>query len=199
MNDNMKQTFSIINERGIVGGIYLGVILFVIILMGSQTPKDNNVLAWVFSSCFLMGFILSSVSYEIFMPLIRIITNIFVLKGFNHKLNGNNIDSYQDIRTIRATLLSSDLADNSKKRIINDENIRQILTFLITSSIFLIIFIFFYGRLFSISDMLLVSVLSIITYILVCSAIGVLLRSFYLGANIASAKHSNDIVKAIHG
>ncbi len=86
IEDNLNSASSLLNERGILGGLYCSVILFVTIAISGVNKSiglDNN--TWLFVVTTILGVIMSNVFYEIFIIPFHCIHRHYVIKGYNDR------------------------------------------------------------------------------------------------------------------
>ena len=99
----IRDAVSALSERGVAGGIYAGTMLFGGVLSAQFTPVGQ--LGWLFVGCIVLAWVLSSVTYELLMPLLSALTKPFVVRGFK-SVTGEEQD-YRTIRLFRERVLAS--------------------------------------------------------------------------------------------
>ncbi|CAH6784205.1 membrane hypothetical protein [Vibrio chagasii] len=189
VNDQLKEAFSLISERGIVGGVYLGIVAFGVLMGNVDIHSKTSLLPWLLGVCLVSGFIIVSVTYELLMPLFRLITSPLVIHGFNNALpeeTTSKVSSYKKLREIREVVLSSEESAHLQKRIKNDEKLRQTLTYFVSSSIITCLTVLYIDSSIIIIPEVKRFALIIIFYITASSFLGLLFRSFSLGRSIAT-------------
>ncbi len=186
IEDNLKSTYSLLSERGILGGLYFGSILFIIII---QLPDRLNIeYPWILLVTSLLGILISNISYELFLPVFRFISRGLVLKGANNAISNNKDDmqfrKYEDLREYREIFLNSESNLHLKDRIKGHENLRITLTYIASTNITSLVFMIIFSTYFQISRELIFLIYFTIFFAFISTLIGILMRAYFLGKYI---------------
>ncbi|MDN5088358.1 hypothetical protein [Aliarcobacter butzleri] len=190
MGDNIKEIIGIISGRGILGSLYIGTIIFWLLVSISEVGSQTTLIPWIQFTCFIIGYIITQITYEMMLPFFRWKSSYFIIRLYNKNVNDSakKVNKYDKLRELREELLASSISQNLKDRIIKDENIRQILTHLIITSLLSLLIV--HASIYvSVNEKVRVIELIVIYYILVSSLIGFVARSCSFGRNIAIAKN----------
>jgi len=190
--ESIKDAFSFISERGVLGGLYLGTLIFGLIFGSHQIVNLSEYLIWLAVLAFVSGFIITSISYELLMPVFRPLTSAIARYAFNKTVTGSQLTgftslSYKQIREFREIFRSKADAAHLGARITEEEKLRQTTTYFTTSSIVALLSIYWLSRLFHIDDKVVKIESVIVAYILIATLLGQVFRSFSFGRAIAFA------------
>jgi len=186
----MKDVFSLftfISERGILSGLYLAILGFGLIVSDTTMNLAPDLYIWVIGACILIGVIVSNLNYELLILIYRQMTDPIVLHHFYKTVQGNvkkEISSYDYLRQFRESVLAATESEHFKNRIEKDENLRQTLTYLSSSSVIAIIMLFIARENFSVHVSVMKLETIVVSYIFVSSFIGLLARSVALGKTL---------------
>ena len=188
VTDNLRGAFTFISERGVLGGIYTGTLIFGLVV-GSEYAELKEYLLWLLIICLLIGLIMTSITYELFMPAFRFITSPIAVYSFKKTVKPTDTTpkSYTEIRKYRELFLASDGAQHLKDRILKDEGLRRNITYFSTSSILAFIVIFSAPNFFVIPAKLLQLERYIVLYIFISTLVGQVSRTISLGRSIGFA------------
>jgi len=199
LSDSVKDAFSFISERGVLGGIYLGSVVFGLFLASPQITAQSSLLPWLAVLCLLLSFIITSITYELLLPLFRLTTNpiarLALKRAVGHEVANSLFSDYGKIRRFRELFLASDGADHLKTRIKKDEKLRQTLTYFATASIAALTVIITADNWFQINATVKKIELVAVVYILIGTLIGQVFRSYSFGWVVAFAFIATDETK----
>ena len=195
ISTTVKETFAFISERGVLGGLYLGGTAFSLILSTPDATSQPHLLPWAGVVCLLMGLIIASTTYELLLPVFRILTNWIARLGFNRALRGNgatdveraHFNNYGQIRRFRELFLASGESAHLKDRIKKDEKLRQTLTYFATASLAGLLIVYIATSLFKVSANVKNINLVIVWYILAATLVGQVSRSYSFGRAVGLA------------
>jgi hypothetical protein len=188
--DTASSAYTFLSERGILSGFYVGMLAFGVILGNSITSINSEFYIWLAIICFVFGLIIANVSYEVFLPVFRSITDVMLVKSFHQTAKGDakkKFPNYAEIRIFRESFIASNAPDHLKAKILKDEGLRLTLTYLNSASIvgFLILFVAF--RYYSVYPSVISIEVIVNSFIFIMTFIGRFPRSSSLGVDIGIA------------
>ncbi len=191
VEENIKYSYSLLSERGILGGLYFGIAMFCILFSIPQFYKDENIFPWILLITTVIGVIVSNISYELFMPLIRLISNPIVRLRANNaiKLKERKFNTYDELRTFREEYLNGVENIHFKEKIKNDEKLRQTMTYLASTNIIIFIFLAICCNYFTTDAIIILFIRLTLYFIGLATLVGILARSWSLGFLIGIARN----------
>jgi hypothetical protein len=187
---DIGEVFSYVTERGILSGLYIGIIAFGIFLGNQQAMVATDASSWVALICMILGLIIGNVTYEVLIPLLRWITDPFLARGFYRNVGRDakqKFPTYKEIRRFREEFMASDNPARLKENIIKDEKLRLMLAYFVTSSIASYTIILISEQIINVCDVVIITEKILVLYILVMTLIGRFVRASSLGRNIGHA------------
>lgn len=207
--DSIVSAFSFISERGVLSGIYLGSFCFGLVLSNDQFTSD--VYSWLAGICFLIGLILSNITYEFLLTPYRWFTEPVAVKSFHKTVQLDSakteIKNYQDLRKFRERfLVSTDSPERLKNSILKDEKLRQTLTYISSSSILILIGLIAASQDINFSKETIRLETWIALYVLIATLLGEISRSASIGRflgfsylhHVKEGKNENSSLKKFH-
>ncbi|MCF6130603.1 hypothetical protein L1S35_13040 [Flavobacterium sp. AS60] len=192
IEDNMKSTYSLLSERGILGGLYFGIIIFCILLSIKNFDDNKDFFPWIILMTTVIGIIMSNISYELFMPLFRLISNPVVLARANVINTKEKFKDYKEIRVFRESFLNKVGNDHLKNKIKNDEKLRQTSTYLASTNIVTSLFLFLCNNCYTLNVTLKYFVMMTLGFMFLATLIGIFSRARSLGFYIGLAYNINE-------
>lgn len=187
VEDNLKTTYSLLSERGILGGIYLGIILFGLLITTSSFDASKYGFPWILLITTILGIIISNISYELFMPMFRLFSKELVMKGANKTIGKKHFVKYEEVRNFREVFLNKDLNMHLKERIRGHEKLRVTLTYLAATNITSFGFILISSIFLKPTLELLFLIYTIVSFVFVSTSVGILTRAWAQGIYIGLA------------
>ncbi len=180
--------FNILTERGIISGIYIGSLVFVLVASDNLIQISADSYVWVFLACSILGLIVSHVTYELLLTPSRWLTEPIVMRSF-HKTVGSGVifKKYADIRKFRELFIASNAPEYLKSRILLDERLRQVLTYLYTTSIICFLMLLCAQGLPGIVIYVVQIEQIVVGYVLLCTILAQIARSASFGRAIGFA------------
>ena len=186
---NLGEIFSYVTERGVLSGLYIGIIAFGI-FVGSEQEVTADAYPWILLICTILGLIIGNITYEVLIPILRLISDPLLVRSF-HKVAGKDAKrkypTYNDIRTLREKCLVSDCPERLKGDVVKDEKLRMTLAYLVTSSIACYLLIIIAERLVHVNDVVIIAEKTIVGYTFFATLIGRFGRVWSLGKSIGRA------------
>ncbi len=186
IEENIKSTYSLLTERGILGGMYFGLMTFCMLLSVKDFQVFFQNFPWVLLVSTIIGIIISNISYELFLPVFRI-SNKIVLNSANNILV-TKFANYKTLRKFREDFLAEDSNSQLKGRIKVDEKQRQTLTYLASTCIVTFLFHILIYRLYETDSRVVIMVFSIAGFVMISTFIGIIARANSLGCYIGLAQ-----------
>lgn len=187
IEENLKSTYSLLSERGILGGIYLGIIIFSLLLSTSSFDASKYGIPWILLLTTILGIILSNISYELFMPMFRLISKGLVLYGANKSIGRKQFTKYTEVRNFRETFLNKDLNMHIKERIRGQEKFRITLTYLAATNITAFGFIVVSNSLLKPIPNVVYLIYIMVLFVFISTLAGILTRAWSLGIYVGLA------------
>jgi hypothetical protein len=135
----LSDLFDTLNKRGVMSGLYIASIIVTLAMSHPDIHLSSDPNAWILVvGVLVIGMIIASVTFEIFIPLFQLFTSPIVLWRFQTTVGGKireRIPNYTALRRFRESFLATEGSEHLKERIIRDENIRILLTYLGSGSI----------------------------------------------------------------
>jgi hypothetical protein len=178
----------LLSERGILGGVYFGIIFFALTSSALAFDVTKYGFPWILLMTTLIGIIISYISYEICLPLFKWISKGLVLRGANYNIGKNHFKEYKDVRNFRETFLNENSNPHIKERIRGYLKIRITLTYLAATNITAFSFLCIFKSYFETNEILTFLIFLTIIFVFISSLIGILTRSWSLGLYIGLAK-----------
>lgn len=185
--DNLKSSYSLLSERGILGGIYLGIILFGLLITASSFDANKYGFQWILLITTVLGIIIGNISYELFMPLFRLISQIIVLNGANNTIGEKYFVKYNEVRNFREAFLNKNSNKHLKDRIQCQEKFRITLTYFASTNITAFAFTLITNKTLNPSHDFIILVYMTIFFVLISTFVGILSRAWSLGVYIGLA------------
>lgn len=187
IEENMKSTYSLITERGILGGLYFGFLLFCIFLSIPKFNSNKEIFPWVLLINAVVGIIISNISYELFLPLFRLISGPLVKIKANKIRTTGKFNDYKELRAFREEFLNDDANTHLKGRIKSDEKIRQTLTYIASTNMVIFGFSIICFSVYRTDESFKFLIDVIIGFVFISTFAGILLRAWSLGSYIGLA------------
>lgn len=194
-------SFSFVSERGVLSSLYVGIVAFVVVVTNQQLAIGTDAYLWLAAICVILGLVASSVTYELFVPLLRHLSEPFVLWSFHRTVNSNSlahISNYAELRKFRELFLSSDNHEHLKTAIRIEERLLQTLTYLASTSILALVILVLARQYLNTSRGLVLASSVFAVYVLIASLIGEMARSSSIGRAIGIAFLSQEETNIVH-
>ena len=193
-SENVKDAFAFISERGVLGGLYLGSIIFSLVLGTPTITAESGLLPWAIAVCLLIGLIIANVTYELLLPMFQFLTNWIARLAFKRQLRSKttseeqqHFSKYDQVRTFRELFLASEGDEHLKERIKKDEKLRQTLTYFATASLAAAAITYIAATGFEIDPDIKTVDSGVVIYILIASLVGQAARSYSFGRSVGLA------------
>ncbi len=184
IEDNLQSAYSLLSERGILGGLYFGIILFSLIISTPNLVDSRIGFLWILLITTAIGIIISNISYEFLMPLFRFVSKWLVLRGAKKTGRGVDFKSYSDLRNYRERFLQTSSNSHLKNRIRGHEKLRITLTYIACTNVILIVLVKRFSTMFKPDSTLLEIAYVLIIFVFIATLVGILSRAWSLGEYI---------------
>lgn len=198
IEDDLKSTYSILTERGILSGFYFGIVFTVILLSIKEFTSYGNSLILLFAMSVFIGLIISNISYECLMPIFRHYSDKIVLKYAKKVIQETKpseksdepkllFRDYDDLRKFREKYLSNNEVPY-KNQILTHLKLRQDLTYIASTNLAAILILIGLEFKFEPNSTEINLLLPILGITLISSGVGIFMRAKFLGKYIGYAQ-----------